>query len=355
MRRSERGHAGDRRALGVEVGEGLVGAVEVGEAAHDLAGARTGEVDRGEALGDVGQRDVHAPVGQPPREPLLDGAGAARRRGDVEALVVEPADGAVVHDAPGVGGEHAVADAPGLEVGEAVGVQAVEELARLRAADDELAERRDVDEPGALVDGERLGLRVAVVVGAPPVARPHDAGAELAVAGVDGRALGRVERAPRQRAQRDGRPRRARGRGADAREVLAGLLRHEADGGQLAHAALARAHGRRRVALGELDRVVALVDAEVDVLGRDVLAQAREALAAPGARHGGGHGLGRARRRRGSSGSGAGASPSPSAWAVSAPARSPERSGSSPWPATAPAASTSSGSSAMAKWPRAPS
>ena len=197
--------------------------------------------------------------------------------------------------------EHAVADAPGLEVREAVGVEAIEEGARLGAADDELAQRRDVDEPRALVDGQRLGLRVAVVVGAAPVAGPHDARAELAVAGMDGRALGGLDRAAGQRAERDRRPRRARGRGADPLEVLAGLLGHEPHGGQLAHAPLAGAHGRRRVALGELDRVIALVDAQVDVLGRDVLAQAREALPAPGAGHGRGHGLGRRGARRGPS------------------------------------------------------
>ena len=251
-----------------------------------------GEVDRGEALGDVGERDLHAPVGQPPGEPLLDGARAARGGGHVEALVVQAADRAVVHDPPGVGGQHAVADAPGLEVREAVGVEAIEELARLRAADDELAQRRDVDEPRALVDGQRLALRIAVVVGAAPVAGPHDARAELAVAGMDGRALGGLDRAAGQRAEGDRRPRRARRGGADPLEVLAGLLGHEPHGGQLAHAPLAGAHGRRRVALGELDRVVALVDAQVDVLGRDVLAQAGEALPAPGAGHGRGHGLG---------------------------------------------------------------
>jgi hypothetical protein len=43
----------------------------------------------------------------------------------------------------------------------------------------------------------------------------------------------------------DRRPRRARGRGADPLEVLAGLLGHQAHGGQLAHAPLARAHRRR--------------------------------------------------------------------------------------------------------------
>src|ERR671931_380317 len=57
-----------------------------------------------------------------------------------------------------------------------------------------------------------------------------------------------------------------------------------AHGGQLAHPPLAGPHGRGRIALGELDRVVALLDAEMDVLRGDVLADAGEALAALGAR-----------------------------------------------------------------------
>jgi hypothetical protein len=75
--------------------------------------------------------------------------GAARRRRHVEALVVQAADRAVVHDPPGVRGEHAVADAPGFEVREAVGVEAIEEGAGLGPAHDELAQRGDVDEPRA--------------------------------------------------------------------------------------------------------------------------------------------------------------------------------------------------------------
>ena len=146
---------------------------------------------------DVGQAHVESPVGQPPREPLVDGAGAARRGGHVERVVVEPADRAVVHDPPRVAGDHAVADAARLQVREAVRVEAVEELAGVGAAHDQLAERRDVDQAGGLVHGQRLGLRVAVVVGAPPVARPHHRRAELAVAAVDRRALGGLERAAR--------------------------------------------------------------------------------------------------------------------------------------------------------------
>src|SRR6185295_6461853 len=74
---------------------------------------------------------------------------------------------------------------------------------------------------------------------------------------------------------------------ADAVERLPGLGAHDPHRRELAHAALARAHRHGRVALGELDRVVALRDARLDVLRRDVLAEAREALATARAGDGG--------------------------------------------------------------------
>ena len=227
--------------------------------------------------------DVVAPVGQPPREPLLDRAGAAGGRGHVEGLVVDPADRAVVDDPPRVGADHAVADPARLEVREPVRVQAVQELAGVGAAHQQLAERRDVDQPGGAVDGQRLALGIAVVVGAAPVAGPLHGGAELAVARMDRRALGGLHRAAAEDPHRHRHPRRPGGRGADVAEALPGLLGHQPHRRQLAHPPLAGAHGHGRVALGELDRVIALLDRQVDVLAGDVLAQAGEALAAPGA------------------------------------------------------------------------
>jgi len=50
-------------------------------------------------------------------------------------------------------------NAPGFEVGEAIGVEAVEELAGLWAAHDQLAERGHVDQPGGGVHRE-LGANV---------------------------------------------------------------------------------------------------------------------------------------------------------------------------------------------------
>ena len=103
------------------------------------------------------------------------------------------------------------------------------------------------------------------------------------MAAVDRGALGGLERPAGEDAHRHRHPRRACGRRADLLEALPGLLRHQADRRQLAHPALARPHRHGRVALGQLDRVVALLDAQLDVLRGHVLAQAREALAVAGA------------------------------------------------------------------------
>ena len=194
-------------------------------------------------------------------------------------LVAEPGDGAVVHDAPGVGLEDAVADAPDLQVGEAVRVEALEERRRVGPAHDQLPESGDVDQADRVVDVLCLGGGIAVRVGAPPGARPHHPRAELLVAVVDGRPLCRLVRAPGEQAERHRLPGRARRRRPDGRLVGLVLAGVEADGGEVAELPLARPHRHGRVALGELDRVEALGDGALDVLVRDVLADAHEALA----------------------------------------------------------------------------
>ena len=222
-----------------------------------------------------------APVGQPPREPLLDRAGAAGGRGHVEGLLVDPADRAVVDDPPRVGADHPVADPARLEVREPVGVQAIQEFARLGTAHEQLAERGDVDQSRGAVDGQRLTLGIAVVIGAAPVAGPLHVRAERAVARMDRGALGGLDRPSAEDPHRYRHPGRAGGGRADVGEALPGFLRHQTHRRQLAHAPLARAHGHGGVALCQLDRVIALVDRETDVLAGHVLAQAGEALAAP--------------------------------------------------------------------------
>ncbi len=103
------------------------------------------------------------------------------------------------------------------------------------------------------------------------------------MAPVHGRALRRLEGPTGEGTHRDGRPGRARRRQADLRLRGAGVVGHLADRRQLAHPPLAGAHGHRRVALQQLERVEALVDRVVDVLAGDVLAEAGEALVAAAA------------------------------------------------------------------------
>src|SRR3972149_604637 len=69
------------------------------------------------------------------------------------------------------------------------------------AADEGLAERRDVEDADVLVDVLRLSLRVAVGMGTAPGARPHDLRAEVLVAVVHGRALPRLLRAAGEEAE----------------------------------------------------------------------------------------------------------------------------------------------------------
>ena len=87
---------------------------------------------------------------------------------------------------------------------------------------------------------------------------------------IDPRRAGVCSR-PASSPQLDRRPRRSRGRRPDRRLVHRVLLGVHADAREVAELALARAHGRRRVALRELDRVEALADRALHVLRRHVL------------------------------------------------------------------------------------
>src|SRR6185312_5566585 len=64
--------------------------------------------------------------------------------------------------------QHCVAEAPGLEVADPARVQPLEERRRIRAGDDELAERADVHDADALAHRPVLGQGVSVVLGAAP-------------------------------------------------------------------------------------------------------------------------------------------------------------------------------------------
>ena len=241
------------------------------------------EVECREPLADVGEVNVEVPFGEPPGEPGLDCVGPAGGRGDVIREIVEPADRAVIGDPPGIVAEHAVANPARLQVVEPVRVKQVEEPVGLGAAHDQLSQGGDVDQAGAVVHGHRLPTGIAVVIGTAPVARPEHVAAELAMPPVDRGALRGLEGPARQHAHRHGRPGRPGGGQPDLLDRLVVVVGHLADRGELAHPPLAGTHRHRRVALQQLQRVEALVDREVDVVGGDVLAEAGEALAVPAA------------------------------------------------------------------------
>ena len=156
--------------------------------------------------------------------------GAAGRGGHEVAVVVEAQGHAVVEDHAVGLAHHAVAGRAGLELLEGVGVDPVEELARVRAPDLDLAEGGGVHErhplPGrpALARHGRVhvltGLRV--VPGALPLPDVLELRAVRHVPAVDGRGPLRVEQlaalTPGQGGEGDRRVRRPVGRGADLSE-----------------------------------------------------------------------------------------------------------------------------------------
>ena len=123
------------------------------------------------------------PVGEPPGEPVVDRARAARGGGHVEGVVVEPADRAVVHD-PARRRSRSRRSGSGRASGSRSGSGRGGRGTRRRRGRARSACRawRRRSGPAASCTASASAARVAVVVGAAPVARPHHVGAELAVA-----------------------------------------------------------------------------------------------------------------------------------------------------------------------------
>ena len=116
----------------------------------------------------------------------------------------QPPNDAVVDDHAGLVEHHGVAGHADLEVGEPSGIDALEELSRMRAEHFHLAERADVDDADALrtaVTSSRthsplLLPATRVVLGPLPVARRHPDRAQRLVAAVQRRAALGSEAAP---------------------------------------------------------------------------------------------------------------------------------------------------------------
>ena len=179
-------NARDDEVLRVEVAEVVRPHFVLGHALERVARARAGEVERRERARHVHDLGVVAPHRVPPLEPRGHGVCARGGGRDVEEVVGEPRDRAVVHDPAAVRGEDAVADPAGAQVREAVRVQALEQPRGLRALDEDLPEGGHVDHAERLVNRAHLVLRpLAVCPRALPGPGPHHPGACFLVAEVN--------------------------------------------------------------------------------------------------------------------------------------------------------------------------
>ena len=236
--------------------------------------------------GDVGEIDVETPLGVVPQHLAIDPVGPAGGGGDVEMLFAEAARDAVVDDRSRRVAHQHIANAPGPLTPIREGVHPVQELGRVRAADLDPAEGRDVDQPDRASDMGRflldqpfpVGLRT-VEGGTHPVARHHHPRARFDVAVMHRGVPHRLEIPPRQDAQLFPGDRRADGRGPHPGEIPAGAVRRDAERVRRRIPALGRTHSDGRVALHQLDIGVTLVDRIGQVANRQVLVEIDEFLA----------------------------------------------------------------------------
>src|SRR4051794_14694792 len=171
-----RRHARDLTGAPGEVREGLRREVDVGaDGAQHVARARPGERDDGPLLRDRGAVNLEfRPLGlEPLLEPGEDAGGTAGGGRHVEAVGGEARGDAVVEHVAVVPAHQAVAATAGLEAGEEVGVDAVEEGAGVGTLEVDLAERGGVEDADGLAHGPALagGGGVQILAGARVVAR----------------------------------------------------------------------------------------------------------------------------------------------------------------------------------------
>ena len=223
-------------------------------------------------------------------EPGHDARGAARRRRHEEVVIRDAGGHAVVHDHAVLVEHQAVAALAGCELRPGVGVDAVQELAHVLAADVDLAERGGVHDADAAARGQAFaahgGVHVLAALREIPRAQPLSDGLELGaardVAGVHGRIAARLEGialvCAGERAERDRRVGRAIGRGADLGDGLAERIGGDGKAVDVRELALIGAEAQRRIALDVLDRAIVLAHGEMNVGGRDVVLKIDEGL-----------------------------------------------------------------------------
>ena len=224
-------------------------------------------------------------------EPAHDLARLRGGRGHVELVLGDARRGAVIqHDAVVVQ-HHAIAHLADGQLGEAVDIDAVQELRRVRTLDVDLAECGHIGEAHAAAHElhflhiGRLG-RIAgpgVIPGALPQSGVDEGGAVLLVPVVERRAAHRAEvrahRAACNRAHSERRVRRAESGGARVRNGDAAIFGHQGQRIDVGGLALVGAHAERGVALQVLDRAIAFLMRDLDVLDGDVALEINEGLA----------------------------------------------------------------------------
>ena len=211
------------------------------------------------------------------------GSGVAARRREQEPVLGQPRDDTVIEHLAVLGEQQAVAHPSDRQVGERVQVHQVEEGAGVGARDLDLAERRGIEQPGALAQGTHLardGVGLALVATreagrAQPAAVLVEAGTEADLLGVQRRvSQRRVQGAAplagegAERHRRVGRPERG---GADRRQVAAGVGGEQRKTVDVAGAALVGRHAERGVAFQMLDRDIVLARRQRDVVGADIV------------------------------------------------------------------------------------
>ena len=268
-------------------------------ARQDRAALRPGERHPRPLVGDAGDLDRELrPHRLPVELHVRHDVGGARGRGrDVERVIGEARDRAVVEHHAVLAQHEPVARLADGKPSHRVAVQPVEELGRVGALHVDLAERRDVDQADRFAHAARLaqGRGEQVLAGARVVARPPpEPGVDELGAGRDvpvvhrrepQRTEVRADLAAGERAERDRRVGRPEGRRPDRVDRLVAQVRHQGEADDVAGLALLGAHAERGVALEMLDRLVALAMGERHVVHGDVVLKVDEGLAAPRGRH----------------------------------------------------------------------
>ena len=248
---------------------------------------RPGHVDRAPLRRAIEQVHLEVePVGEVP-QPGVGPPCAARGRGEEPLPRTGASEQPVVHHVPGLVQREHVSRATHRQVVGAAREHAVDQGVGVGSGDRELAQRADVHQAHPLTHRAVLLAPVAVAERAQPPARAIEPCARGHMDIVERRSfVDDLVHAGGERLQghRPGRrPRGGAGHVARRRRRRPGALSREARQRPAAHRPLARAHRGGRVPLQDLGVAVALIPGLLEVVHRDVLAQAHRSLVAAGA------------------------------------------------------------------------